>query len=175
MSPRQIYEDGKCNVKGGNLLQGRTPVTEGISYLYALHCDHLYALHCAKPLCTALQINVFCAKCAKSNIVKRSAATLMHSTAKYLYALHWTKSLCTALHCTAQNLYALRCTKSNKSQVSCPPLHLNTQQYTPILCDWRNQLPDACTEVHCRSMYFVQRVPNQILRSDQLPTYCIVL
>ena len=114
MSPRQIYEDGKCNVKGGNLLQGRTPVTEGISYLYALHCDHLYALHCTKSLCTALQINVFCAKCAKSNIVKRSAATFEH--------------------CTAQNLYALHCTKSNKSQVSCRPLalHLNTLQYISI-------------------------------------------
>ena len=54
----QIYEHAACSVKGGNLLQGRTPVTEGISYLPTTH--------------TALQINIC--------IVQRSTSKVQRSS-----------------------------------------------------------------------------------------------
>ena len=136
MSQSQIYEDGKCSVKGGNLLQSK----------------HSRDWRDQLPLCTALQ-----------------------------------------------NLYALHCTKSNKSQVSYPPMHLNTPQYTSIhfntpqytsihfntlqctsihfnTCQyisihfntvWLKGSATWC--MHYKSMYFMQSAPNQILWRDQLP------
>ena len=69
----QIYDHAACSVKGGNLLQSRTPVTEGISYLPTTH--------------TALQINIC--------IVQKCKDQLLDT-----YCLHCTANLPFIIHCT---------------------------------------------------------------------------